>query len=74
MGVCGWAGGRVSEQTGGHSLVQAALCQWVAHVLVSCRQQLFLLVCAGQRVAAVVGAHVECGVHWVGEVCGLGVG
>lgn len=74
MGACGWAGRWVSGQTGRHSLVQAALCQRVAHVLITCRQQLFLLVRTGQRVAAVVGAHVEGSIHRVGEVCGLQVG
>lgn len=45
--------------------------QRVAHVLVGLGEQLLLLVRAGQRVAAVVGAHVEGGVHRVGEVSGL---
>lgn len=67
MGVCGRAGGWAD----GWAQVQEALRQRVAHVLVPRRQQLLLLVRAGQRVAAVVGAHVECRVHRVGEVCGL---
>lgn len=48
-----------------------ALRQRVAHVVVALGQQLLLLVGAGQRVAAVVGAHVQGGVHRVGEVGGL---
>lgn len=45
--------------------------QRVAHVLVGLGEELLLFVGAGQRVAAVVGAHVEGGVHRVGEVSGL---
>lgn len=45
--------------------------QRVAHVLVGLGEELLLFIGAGERVAAVVGAHVECGVHRVGEVSGL---
>lgn len=48
-----------------------ALHQRVTHVIVARGEQLLFLVSAGQRVAAVVGAHVQGGVHWVGEVGGL---
>lgn len=48
-----------------------ALRQRVTHVLVALGEELLLLVRAGQRVAAVVGAHVQGGIHWVGEVGGL---
>lgn len=48
-----------------------ALRQRVAHVLIALGQKLLLFICAGQRVAAVVGAHVQGGIHWVGEVGGL---
>lgn len=48
-----------------------ALCQRVAHVLIALGEKLLLFVSAGQRVAAVVRAHVEGGIHWVGEVSGL---
>lgn len=45
------------------------LCQRVHEGLfVAARQQLFLLVGAGQRIAAVVSSHVEGGVHWVCEI------
>lgn len=40
-------------------------------LFVATRQQLFLLIGAGQRIAAVVGSHVESGVHWVCEIRGL---
>lgn len=40
-------------------------------LLVPAWEQLFLLVRAGQRIAAVVGSHVESGVHWVCEVSWL---
>lgn len=60
-------GGAVSER----SEPLWTLRQRVAHVLVGLGEQLLLFVGAGQRVAAVVGAHVECGVHRVGEVSGL---
>lgn len=50
---------------------RGALRQRVAHVLVGLGEELLLFVGAGERVAAVVGAHVERGVHWVGEVGGL---
>lgn len=45
--------------------------QRVAHVLVGLGEELLLFIGAGERVAAVVGAHVERGVHRVGEVSGL---
>lgn len=46
-----------------------ALCQGIPHlVLRSPAQQFSLLVRAGQGVAAAMAPHVECGVHWVGEV------
>lgn len=48
-----------------------ALRQRVTHVLVALGEKLLLFICAGQRVAAVVGAHVKGGIHWVGEVGGL---
>lgn len=60
-------GGAVSEKFESH----AALRQRVAHVLIGLGEELLLFVGAGERVAAVVGAHVERGVHWVGEVSGL---
>lgn len=64
----GGGGGRaVSEEFG----PLWTLRQRVAHVLVGLGQELLLLVGAGERVAAVVGAHVERGVHRVGEVRGL---
>lgn len=48
------------------------LCQRVSQVVVRApRQQLPLLVRAGQRVPAVVGSHVEGGVDGVGEIGGL---
>lgn len=40
-------------------------------LLVTAWEQLFFLVRAGQRIAAVVGSHVESGVHGVCEVCWL---
>lgn len=55
-----------SEFTGPRPLRQR-----VAHAVVALREKLLLFICAGQRVAAVVGAHVERGVHRVGEVGGL---
>lgn len=48
-----------------------ALRQRVTHVLVALGEKLLLFIRAGQRVAAVVGAHVQGGIHWVGEVGGL---
>lgn len=48
-----------------------ALRQRVAHVLVALGEKLLLFIRAGERVAAVVGAHVQGGIHWVGEVGGL---
>lgn len=48
------------------------LCQWVHKGLfISTGQQLLLLICAGQRVAAVVSSHIQSGINWVGEVSGL---
>lgn len=58
------------EERGARSL-SGALRQRVAHVLVALGEQLLLLVRAGQRVVAVVGSHVQGGVHRVGEVGGL---
>lgn len=48
-----------------------ALRQRVTHVVIALGEKLLLFVCAGQRAAAVVGAHVEGGIDWVGEVGGL---
>lgn len=48
-----------------------ALRQRVTHAVVALGEKLLLFICAGQRVAAVVGAHVQRGVHRVGEVGGL---
>lgn len=45
--------------------------QGVAHVLVDLGEELLLLISAGQRVAAVVGTHVQGGIDWVCEVGGL---
>lgn len=47
------------------------LCQGVAHVLVDLGEELLLFISARQRIAAVVGTHVQGGIHWVGEVGGL---
>lgn len=66
-GGAGGGGRAVSEEFG----PLWTLRQRVAHVLVGLGQELLLLVGAGERVAAVVGAHVERGVHRVGEVRGL---
>lgn len=63
----GRAGGRGGEKFES----RAALRQRVAHVLVGLGEELLLFVGAGERVAAVVGAHVERGIHRVGEVSGL---
>lgn len=63
----GGRGGAVSEKFES----RAALRQRVAHVLVGLGEELLLFVGAGERVTAVVGAHVERGVHRVGEVSGL---
>lgn len=49
----------------------SSLRQRVAHVLVALGEKLLLFVRAGQRVVAVVGSHVQGGVHRVGEVGGL---
>lgn len=48
------------------------LCQGVPYLVLGAPAQEFsLLVCAGQRVAAAVASHVQCGVHRVREVGGL---
>lgn len=67
LGRAGGRGGAVWEKFES----RAALRQRVAHVLVGLGEELLLFVGAGERVAAVVGAHVERGVHRVGEVSGL---
>lgn len=67
----GRAGGRVGGAVSEKFESRAALRQRVAHVLVGLGEELLLFVGAGERVAAVVGAHVERGVHRVGEVSGL---
>lgn len=65
------SGGRVGGAVSEKFESRAALRQRVAHVLVGLGEELLLFVGAGERVAAVVGAHVERGVHRVGEVSGL---
>lgn len=46
-----------------------ALCQGIPYLVFrSPAQQFPLLVRAGQGVAAAVAPHVECSIHWVGEI------
>lgn len=61
------AGGSLGEVRWGRSL-----CQRIPYLILRAPAQEFsLLIRAGQRVAAAVTTHVECGVHGVGEVGGL---
>lgn len=70
----GWLGRGSSKDSCGRGLSGdvrqgGALCQGIPYlVLRSPAQQFSLLVRAGQGVAAAMAPHVECGIHWVGEV------